>query len=186
MAHYAADIETLADVIKAHVWDESTITKRADWIAEKVNQTWPSYLPEEEPENMELLSVGTMKLSLNGGPIVSMSRFVFDVVRAYLKNHPESTYSHLKSVFHDDLCCYGYRFKGLLCSEVVYNNWVNKLKEKRYMPNARDRRLISADGVTFYVNTQWTKDGIGGIIKIAKAEGFKVATNSPGPTLFDN
>lgn len=186
MAHYAADIETLADVIKAHVWDESTITKRADWIAEKVNKIWPSYLPNEELENIELQSASTMRLSLNGGPVVSMSRFVLDVVRAYLNKHPESTYSHLKSVFHDDLCCYGYRFKGLLCSEEVFNDWVNKLKEKRYMPNARDRRLISADGVMFYVNTQWTKDGIGGIIKIAKAEGFKVATNSPGPTLFDN
>lgn len=186
MAHYAADIETLADVIKAHVWDESTITKRADWIAEKVNKIWPSYLPNEELENIELQSASTLRLSLNGGPVVSMSRFVLDVVRAYLNKHPESTYSHLKSVFHDDLCCYGYRFKGLLCSEEVFNDWVNKLKEKRYMPNARDRRLISADGVTFYVNTQWTKDGIGGIIKIAKAEGFKVATNSPGPTLFDN
>lgn len=186
MAHYAADIETLADVIKAHVWDESTITKRADWIAEKVNKIWPSYLPDEELENIELQSASTMRLSLNGGPVVSMSRFVLDVVRAYLNKHPESTYSHLKSVFHDDLCCYGYRFKGLLCSEEVFNGWVNKLKEKRYMPNARDRRLISADGVTFYVNTQWTKDGIGGIIKIAKAEGFKVATNSPGPTLFNS
>lgn len=186
MSHYAADIETLADVITAHVWDESTIAKRADWIAEKVNKIWLSYFPEEEPENLELQSVGTMKLSLNGGPVVSMSRFVLDVVRAYLKKYPESTYSHLKSVFHDDLCCYGYRFKGLLCSEEVYNDWGNKLKEKRYMPNARDRRLISADGVTFYVNTQWTKDGIGGVIKIAKAEGFKVAMNSTGPTLFNS
>lgn len=186
MSHYAADIETLADVIIAQVWDESAITKRADWLAEIMNKIWPSYLPDEELENIELQSTGTMKLSLNGGPVVSMSRFVLDVVRAYMNKHPESTYSHLKSVFHDDLCCYGYRFKGLLCSEDVYNDWVNKLKEKRYMPNARDRRLISADGVAFYVNTQWTKDGIGGIIKIAKAEGYKVATNPSGPTLFDN
>ena len=186
MSHYAADIETLADVIIAQVWDESAITKRADWLAEIMNKIWPSYLPDEELENIELQSTGTIKLSLNGGPVVSMSRFVLDVVRAYMNKHPESTYSHLKSVFHDDLCCYGYRFKGLLCSEEVYNDWVNKLKEKRYMPNARDRRLISADGVAFYVNTQWTKDGIGGIIKIAKAEGYKVATNPSGPTLFDN
>lgn len=186
ISHYAADMETLVGVITANVWNESTISGRADWIAEKANEIWPSYLPEEETETIELQSAGTMKLSLNGGPVVSMSRFVLDVVRAYLKKYPESTYSHLKSVFHDNLCCYGYRFKGLLCSEEVYNEWVNKLKEKRYMPNARDRRLKSADGVVFFVNTQWTKDGIGGIIKIAKTEGFKVATNAPSPTLFNN
>ena len=186
MSHYAADIETLVEVITANVWDESAIAGRADWIAEKANEIWPSYLPEEDAESIEQQSVGAMKLSLNGGPVVSMSRFVLDVVRAYLNKYPKSTYSHLKSVFHDDLCCRGYHFKGLLCSEEVYNEWANKLKERRYMPNARDRRLESADGVVFFVNTQWTKDGIGGIIKIAKAEGFKVAINSFGPTLFNN
>ena len=187
MSHYATGIETLAGVITANVWDESTISGRADWIAEKANEIWPSYLPEEETETIATADCNSMKLSLNGGSVVSMSRFVIDVVRAYLKKYPESTYSHLKSVFHDDLCCYGYRFKGLLCSEEVYNEWVNKLKEKRYMPNARDRRLESADGVVFYVNTQWTRDGISGIIKLATSEGFEVAIHTPAtaPYLFN-
>lgn len=185
MSHYAADIETLASVISKPMWNEDCIAERANWIADKANEIWPSFLPEEESEVIDIHTEKTLKLSLNGGPVVSMSRFVLDVVRAYIKKYPESTYSHLKLVFHDDLCCKGYHFKGLLCSEEVYDEWVNKLKEKRYMPNARDRRLVSADGVVFYVNTQWTKEGIGGIIKIAKSEGFKVTNNTPGPTLFN-
>ena len=52
------------------------------------------------------------------------------------------------------------------------------------MPDGPDRRLVSADEIVFFVNTQWTKDGINGIIKIAKAEGFKVSTKLPDPTLF--
>lgn len=176
ISHYAADIESLAMVITQPVWNEDTISNRADWIAEKVNEIWPSFLPEEEDEGAaETLSVEKIRLSLNGGPMISMSRFVLDVVNAYMTKYPEVTFTRLKEVFHDGLCSYGYRFKGLLCSEDVYNEWDNKNKAKRYMPDAPNRKLTSADGVVFYVNTQWTKDGIKGIVKLAKAEGFKVS-----------
>lgn len=175
MSHYAADIESLAMVITQPVWNEDTISNRADWIAEKANEIWPSFLPEEEDEGAaETLSVEKIRLSLNGGPMISMSRFVLDVVNAYMTKFPEVTFARLKEVFHDGLCSHGYRFKGLLCSEDVYNEWDNKNKAKRYMPDAPNRKLTSADGVVFYVNTQWTKDGIKGIVKLAKAEGFKV------------
>ncbi|MBR4871096.1 MAG: HNH endonuclease [Alistipes sp.] len=176
MSHYAADIESLAMVITQPIWNEDTISNRADWIAEKVNEIWPSFLPEEEDEGAsETLSAEKIRLSLNGVPMISMSRFVLDVVNAYMTKYPEVTFARLKEVFHDGLCSYGYRFKGLLCSEDVYNEWDNKNKAKRYMPDAPNRKLTSADGVVFYVNTQWTKDGIKGIVKLAKAEGFKVS-----------
>lgn len=174
MSYYAAGIETLANVITKHVWNEDTIFERADWIAEQSNKFWPSYLPKEAEENSEEHIAGKMKLSLNGGPYVSLSRFVLEVVREYMIKYPEASFAHLKEIFHDKLCCRGYCFKGLLCSEETYNGWENKNKVKRYMPEGPDRRLVSADGVAFYVNTQWTQEGVSGIIKIAKAEGFKI------------
>ena len=183
MSHYAADIESLAEVIAKSEWNEESISERADWIAEKANEIWPSYLPEEE--TIELNSEGIMKLSLNGRQPVSLSRFVLDVVRAYIKKYPETTFTNLKRVFHDGLCSRGYRFKGLLCSEETYNEWENKNKAKRYMPDAPDRRIISADGVAFYVNTQWTRDGVKGVVKLAETEGFKVAICGSDPSLFD-
>ena len=183
MSHYAADIESLAEVIAKSEWNEEAISERADWIAEKANEIWPSYLPEEE--TIELNSEGIMKLSLNGRQPVSLSRFVLDVVRAYIKKYPETTFANLKRVFHDGLCSRGYRFKGLLCSEETYNEWENKNKAKRYMPDAPDRRIISADGVAFYVNTQWTRDGVKGVVKLAETEGFKVTICGSDPSLFD-
>lgn len=52
--------------------------------------------------------------------------------------------------------------------------WENKYKDKRYSTRQLDGRLRSADGIYFYVNTQWSIDGKEGIIKLAKAECFKV------------
>ena len=187
ITHYAADIETLANVITQPKWNEETIAERANWIAAKAIETWPSYLPEEEEGEENLTATtgsGNLKLALNGGSYISMSRFVLDVVRTYMEKHPEASFEKLKQVFHDDLCSRGYRFKGLLCREDIYNEWENKNKAKRYMPDAADRRLVSSDKIVFYVNTQWTKDGINGIIKLAKAEGFKVSIKTPDPVLF--
>jgi uncharacterized protein with ParB-like and HNH nuclease domain len=176
LSKYATGIETLVDVIVKSEWNEDTIFERSNWIAEKINEIWPSYLPnEEEDELSETLAIGKIKLSLNDGAYVSLSKFVLEVVSEYIKKHPNSTFAQLKEIFHDNLCCRGYKFKGLLCSEEVYNEWENKNKSKRYMPDAPGRRLKARDGVVFYVNTQWTQDGIDGIIKIAKTEGFKVS-----------
>lgn len=171
----AAGIESLVDVIVKPMWNEDTIFERTNWIAKKVNEIWPSYLPDEdEDDKSDTLIVGKFKLSLNGGSYVSLSRFVLDVVCAYMKKYPAKSFSQLKEIFHDGLCCRGYRFKGLLCREEVYNEWENKNKVKRYMPDGANRRLVAADGVVFYVNTQWTHEGVGEIVKLAQTEGFTV------------
>ena len=65
---------------------------------------------------------------------------------------------------------------GLLCSEENHAAWDNKYKYKRYSIGRSDGTLTSADGIKFYVNTQWSIDGMSGIVKLAKAEGFKVTT----------
>ena len=189
---YAAGVVTLEHVLDRDVWDEQAISERADWLAARAIEIWPSYLPDdydEEQDGSEEASMNASgtdthdytKFSLNGGPYVPKSRFVLDVVRAYMDRHPEATYSQLKSVFHDGLCSSGFRFKGFLCTEEDYNVWESKYKSKRYMPDAPDRRLISSDGIVFYVNTQWTLEGTKGVARLAKSEGFKVATETKNP-----
>ena len=184
--HYASDIETLSNVISQPIWNEETISKRADWIAARVMEIWPSYLPDEE-DNDELdngeTEVGNeqntfrhdyTKFSLNGNPATSKRQFVLDVVNAYVTKYPQKTYAELESVFHVGLCTKGHKHIGLLCSEAKHAAWDNKYKNKRYSVNQPDGKLCSADGIYFFVNTQWSIDGMDGIIKLAKSEGFKV------------
>ena len=201
---YASDIEALADVITKPVWDETTISERADWIAGKAIAIWPSYLPEEEDDDSldsgstngtqtgsaSTISHDRTKFSLNGAPATSKRQFVLDVVKAYIKKHPEKTFDELKTVFHSELCSPGFKCIGLICSEEEHAAWNNKYKNKRYTIGQPDGTLRSADGVNFYVNTQWSIDGMAGILNLAKSEGFKVTKQerpdpTPSPSLFE-
>ena len=187
---YASDIETLADVVNKPAWDETTISERADWIAAKAIATWPSYLPEEEDydlpdfentnktqtDSTSTISHDRTKFSLNGAPATSKRQFVLDVVKAYLEKHSEKTFDELKVVFHPGLCSPGFKCIGMICSEEEHAAWNNKYKNKRYSISQPDGTLRSADGINFYVNTQWAIDGMSGIIKLAKSEGFKVTS----------
>lgn len=162
---------------------------------------WPSYLPEEDDEdaldaenigntqsdNNGVISHDRTKFSLNGAPATSKRQFVLDVVKAYVEKHPEKTFDELKRVFHPGLCSPGFKCIGMICSEEEHAAWNNKYKNKRYSIGQPDGTLRSADGINFYVNTQWAIDGMKGILKLAKAEGFKVSTISkaPQPGLFE-
>ncbi len=188
--YYASDIETLADVITQPAWNEATISKRADWIAENALIVWPSYLPEEDEDDATAqtkvgnATTGTgrnanhdyTQFSLNGKPATSKSQFVPDLVRAYVEKHPEKTYEELKKIFHIGLCSKGFKHIGLICSEEEHAAWDNKYKNKRYSVNQPGGKLCSADGINFFVNTQWSIDGVQGILKLAKSEGFRVTT----------
>ena len=84
--------------------------------------------------------------------------FVLDLVKAYVKTYPSATYKQIKEVFNDKLCDKDFKCIGFLCTVDEYNRWQSKTKEMRYKPNRPGGRLVSADGVAFFVNTQWTKD----------------------------
>lgn len=198
ISYYASDIETLSGAIASLEWNEATISERADWLATKINEIWPSYIPEEEADSEEnsLHSYSTIdenlsltrkknynhdktRFSLNDGPVTSKRQFVLNVVKAYLDKYPESTFAQLKKVFSEDLCTRGHIHIGLLCSEDAFIAWNNKYKNKRYTVTDPDGKLRSSDGIYFYVNTQWSIDGITGIINLARSLGFKVTPITP-------
>lgn len=192
IVYYASGLESLANVVDKDDWNESTISERADWISEKAIKVWPSYLPEEEDEQVSShdsdsttpvikrnMNQDYTRFSLNGGPITSKSQFVPNLVKAYVDKHPEKTFAELREVFHIGLCSKGFKFIGLICSEDEYNAWDNKYKSRRYSINKPEGKLTSADGINFYVNTQWSIDGMKGILKLAKSLGFKVTQHLP-------
>ena len=203
IAYYASDLVTLKNVIKKKEWNETTIIERAKWLAEVAVRIWPSYLPGQEDEVVDFdiedtetahgseeeqtvvpkkkkrnMKHDLTQYSLNGSGFMAKSEFVAYLVRKYKELHPEMTYQQLKEKFNDDLCATGYRFIGFLCTETEYNNWNNLLKEKRYQPYKPLRRMESADGVVFFVNTQWTQKSMKKIVKLAKDEGMEVETKN--------
>lgn len=201
LSNYASDLVTLKNVIKEKVWNEDKIIVRADWLADVAINIWPSYLPGTETDDVynipkdvepslaaEEQNISKSKkynqnhdltrYSLNGSDSLSKSEFVLMIVTNYMQKYPNVTFKELKSKFPDKLCSPGYTFKGLLVTEKDYNAWNNKYKEKRYQPNKPGRKLISSDGIVFYVNTQWTIDAMKKFIKIAKDEGWEVIPTS--------
>ena len=201
LEYYASGVVTLDYVLSRSVWDEKAISERADWLAANAIKIWPSYLPEEDeddtPETNEggdtTVATGRnanhdyTRFSLNGHPFTSKSQFVTDIVRAYIEKHPDMSFEDLRKVFHVGLCNKGHKHIGLLCSEEEHTAWNNKYKDKRYSINQPNGKLTSGDGIHFFVNTQWSLDGLQGILKLAKAEGFKVTTQTdvPMPGLFE-
>lgn len=184
---YAADIVTMSDTLSLTAWNEKTIQNRAKWLAEKAMEIWPSYLPEDEEDAADaedLTLTGKIKrncenhdytkFSLNGKPATAKNQFVLDVVRTYIDKHPSVTYTELLKVFHEGLCSRGHKHKGLLLSVDTHSKWDNKYKDRRYSVKMNGGKLVSGDGVEFYVNTQWEIAYMHGIIKLAKDEGFTV------------
>lgn len=203
LSYYASDLVTLKDVIKKKEWNEYSISERAEWLADVAMKIWPSYLPGQDETVFDYEAVrydegfaaepiadssqqrekkknnhDLTKYSLNGGDFLSKSEFVTSFVRTYVECHPNLTYRELKIKFNDRLCASGYKFIGFLCTEEEYDAWDNKLKEKRYQPNKPLRRLVSADGIVFFVNTQWTQESMKKIVKMAEEEGMQVETKS--------
>ena len=188
----ASDIEILSEVLKENTWDEQKIYQRSLWLADKVAEIWPldtskqikkevSYDYSEESANHVVHESSykkafrdRTKYSLNGGPFQFKSMFVLDLVKAYVKTYPSATYKQIKEVFNDKLCDKDFKCIGFLCTVDEYNRWQSKTKETRYKPNRPGGRLVSADGVAFFVNTQWTKDAMGPIVEVATREGFIV------------
>lgn len=195
IAYFASDIVTMKDVMLCSEWNEDSIGVRADWLANIAIKIWPSYQEVEENdfdiEAETILDKPTTnggdvktrnmnhdktKYSFDGNEFLSKSEFVVTLVRKYMESHPQITYKELKRKYPDRLCASGYKFRGFLCTEKDYVEWNNKYKERRYQPNKENHRLTSSDGIVFFVNTQWTKESVDKLVKLAKSDGFSIYT----------
>ena len=91
-----------------------------------------------------------------------------------MEKYPDATYADLKRFFTDSLLDTGYKFIGLLSTVEEWNNWRNDNKLKRYYVSAADAVFTSADGIQFYINTQWTLNSVKRVVELAEREGFDV------------
>jgi hypothetical protein len=193
---HAAGLVTMEAVLSSADWDEDHISERADWLADKANEIWPSYsaaTDDVDEETLESTSDSTSveeiptpqrtrntetidktTFSINGSQFLKKGAFVRAFIKLYMEKHPEATYADLKRFFTDSLMDSGYKFIGLLATVEEWNRWRNENKLKRYYVSASDSIFVSADGVQFYVNTQWTLNSVKKVIELAEREGFSI------------
>lgn len=191
---HAAGLVTMEAVLNSTDWDEDHISERADWLADKANEVWPSYSAatddvEEEHSAPAAVSVAAAQepqrtrntetvdqtvFSINGSAFLKKGAFVRQFIRLYMAKYPDATYADLKRFFTDSLLESGYKFIGLLVTVEDWNNWRNDNKLKRYYVSPADAVFVSSDGVRFYVNTQWTLGSIKKVVELAEREGFDV------------
>ena len=109
------------------------------------------------------------KYSLNGSPFLAANRFVFEVVKAYVGQHPDMTFSELERVFNPQL-------QG--SSGVIRSLEYLKLKNYKGPRFFDDASFIlrSSDGVEFAVCTQWSYHNTPNFAAHAKKLGFSVET----------
>lgn len=189
---YAKELLTLEGVLDLKIWDEKSIIARSIWLASKACNVWPSYIegdkPIEEPiyddegeiiideltGEEKVISRDHTQYSLDGKEFMGKGRFVMYFIQKYIAKHSKMTFEELKEVFPDSLLDTGFKFIGLLCPVSAYNDWDNAYKQRRYHPDWLNSKLVSSDGIEFYVNTQWTLNSVQNIIQIAKNDHWDV------------
>lgn len=107
------------------------------------------------------------KYSLNNCPFLAANRFVFEVVKAYVSQHPNLTFSELERVFPSGL----QGSIGVIRS-IEYLKMKN-YKGQRFFDDASSI-LHSGDGVPFAVCTQWSYHNAPAFAEHAKMLGFTV------------
>ena len=189
---YANELLTLAGVLELKIWDEKSIMARSIWLASKACNVWPSYIEDDKPieepiyddegeiiideltGEEKVISRDHTQYSLDGQLFMGKGRFVPYFVEKYVAKHKKMTFAELKEVFPDSLLDSGFKFIGLLCPVSAYNDWDNAYKQRRYHPDWLNAKLVSSDGIEFYVNTQWTYNSVQNIIQIAKNDHWEV------------
>ena len=185
----------MENVLTSTDWDEDHISERADWLADKANEVWPSYsisgddVDDEntsQPSTAQASSTSNDPIanstkaldqttfSIDGSAFLKKGPFIRLFIRKYMEKYPNATYSELKKFFTDSLLDSGYKFIGLLATVEEWNNWRNDNKLKRYYVRGTDSVFVSSDGIKFYVNTQWTLNSVKKVVELAEREGFNV------------
>ena len=189
---YAAGLLTMEGVLDLQIWDETAIESRSTWLAKKASELWPSIIPNDTKIGESILDDegeievdqitgeervirrDTTKYSLDGVTFMGKSYFGPHIVKKYLEKHNKLTYAEIKEKFPDSLLETRHKCLGLICPVSVYEQWDYKYKTIKYHADKPESKLLSDDGIEFYVNTQWTAVSIQEIIKVAKEEGWEV------------
>lgn len=114
--------------------------------------------------------------SINGGPLQGKRRFVYQVVKTYVEEHPSATFADLEQTFPSTLQgSYGV----IRTTDYIRERGI---EEYRYL--MKDGELLrSSDGITFAVCSQWGIGNTPRVVELAKKLGYVITTSGETPAL---
>ena len=112
--------------------------------------------------------------SINGGPLQGKRRFVYQLVKTYVEEHPSATFAELELVFPSTLQgSYGV----IRTTDYIRGKGI---EEYRYL--MKDGELLrSSDGITFAVCSQWGIGNTPRVVDLAKKLGYVVTASGEVP-----
>lgn len=177
---YARGLVIMENVLSCTDWNEERIIERANWLYNEASQIWKCEEQNDEYENPKVTNLSAAddskityvnkktssnvrnhdnsKFSLNGSDFVNKSEFAYLVVKTFVEQHPDFTFDQLKDIFIDEILRpYGV-YKGLIAKveDLLDGSLSEKDLKQRYHFNNPNLCLKSADGVEFFVSTQWS------------------------------
>lgn len=177
LLHYASDLVIWNDALSLSDWNETTIYKRAEWLAQQACKVW--YNRCSDDVKVKKHKSDKTKFSLDGKHFMNKAQFVPYLVKMYLQRDPSLTFGQLQDIFPETL---NSRFKslGMLVkkTDMDASNKSIEYKQKCYYVKNSAYLLKSADGVEFYVNNQWTIDDIQKVLERAKSDGWSIETKA--------
>lgn len=193
---FAKGLVTMTDVLKCQEWNEQLIILRANWLCEMAKQIWvcgednsddvvpivPNLSAQDDSGITTIAKTIPSKIrkrdnsrfSLNGSNFLKKNEFAYLVVKTFIEQHPDYTYDQLKEIFNDDIIRPAWVCKGLLAKvdDLCDGSLSDKELESRYHFNSTDLCLKSADGIEFFVSTQWMLESIEKLIVVAEKYGM--------------
>ena len=112
--------------------------------------------------------------SINGGSFQNKRRFVHQLVKLYVEEHPSATFTDLEQTFPSTLQgSYGV----IRTTDYIREKGIEK---SRYL--MKDSELLySSDGITFTVCSQWGIGNTPRVVELAKKLGYVISTSGETP-----
>ena len=112
----------------------------------------------------------TTLYSIDGGGFLNKRRFVYQIVKLYVEQHPFASFAELEQVFPPSL----QGSYGVIRSiEAIREKGI---EDNRYFTN-NDELLQSVDGVIFAVSSQWGISNTTKFMNLAKSLGYNITTS---------
>ncbi len=112
------------------------------------------------------------KFSINGGYPLFKNRFVYQIVKMYVAEHPTKSFAEIEQVFKPE---YQGSMGVIRTIDYIRSKGYKDAKSRYFM--GKDEVLYDSCGVSFVVCTQWKIDSVTNIVNLARRLGYNVSAS---------